>query len=188
MRVTAGSAKGRELLAPKGRHTRPTLAKVKEAMFGMVQFDVPGSLVLDLFSGSGALGIEALSRGAERAVFCDSDRQAASVVKANLAKLGFTDRADCFSCDSLILLETLSANGMGFDLVLLDPPYETDLASRALDALDELGLLNDGAIVLCEHSPANPPRISRPGYEARKPKKYGDCCVTLLTYSRKEQL
>ena len=91
MRVIAGSAKGRELIAPKGMHTRPTLAKVKEAMFGMVQFDIPGASVLDLFSGSGALGIEALSRGAERAVFCDADRQAASVVKSNLKRLGFED-------------------------------------------------------------------------------------------------
>lgn len=183
MRVIAGSAKGRELAAPKGMHTRPTLAKVKEAIFGMVQFDIPGAAVLDLFAGSGALGIEALSRGAAQAVFCDADRQAFAVVNANIKKLGFEDRSRVFCCDSISLLDTLAASGMKFDIVLLDPPYETELASKALSKLASLGLLNEGALVVCEHGPSNPPVAENAGYSPRKPKKYGDCCVAVFTYN-----
>ena len=186
MRVIAGTKKGRALAAPQGLHTRPTLAKVKEAMFGMVQFDIEGARVLDLFSGSGALGIEALSRGAEHAVFCDADRQAAAVVRGNLKRLGLEDVSKLYCCDSIALLQALAAEGARFDLVLLDPPYETDLASRAIAGLAEYGLLNDCAIILCEHSPKNPPTVSAPGYAARQPKKYGDCCVTLITYHKEE--
>lgn len=186
MRVVAGSKKGRELAAPKGRHTRPTLAKVKEAMFGMAQFDVEGARVLDLFAGSGALGIEALSRGAEHAVFCDADRQAYSIVRGNIKRLGLEDSASVYCCDSIALLAELAREGRGFDLVLLDPPYETELASRAIAALSELGLLNDCAILLCEHSRENPPVVPPVGFTAREPKKYGDCCVTYITYHKSE--
>lgn len=183
MRVTAGSKKGRELEAPKGRHTRPTLAKVKEAMFGMIQFDIEGASVLDLFSGSGALGIEALSRGCASAVFCDADRQAAGVVKANLSRLGLMDSARVYCCDALALLDSLAAEGKRFDIVLLDPPYGSELQSLALAALERLSLLNEGAIVVCEHSRDNPPKIPSASFEARRAKKYGDCYVTLMSYS-----
>lgn len=185
MRVIAGSAKGRELEAPKGMSTRPTLAKVKEAMFGMIQFDVPYASVLDMFAGSGALGIEALSRGAKSAVFCDTDRQAVSVVKANLKKLGFEDRARVFQGDAISLASSMQ--GQGFDIVLLDPPYKTPLASRAIAALDENSLLNDGALIICEHSGDNPPALPKRGFTARAPKKYGDSFVTLITYSKEGQ-
>ena len=185
MRVVAGTKKGRELAAPKGRGTRPTLAKVKEAMFGMIQFDVEGASVLDLFSGSGALGIEALSRGAARAVFCDADRQAAGVVRANLAKLELEGVSTLYCCDALALLNVLEAEGSKFDIVLLDPPYETELASKALALLCEKELLSEGALILCEHSRDNPPAV--PGAcAARKAKKYGDSYVTLITYSKSE--
>ena len=181
MRIIAGTAKGREITAPKGMHTRPTLAKVKEAMFGMIQFDIEGANVLDLFAGSGGLGIEAISRGAKRATFCDADRQAYSVIKANLKKLGFEEYASVNYGDSLALLKRLAAAGEKFDIVLLDPPYETDLESRALEMLEELGLLNNGAILLCEHSQANPPRFTA-GYTAKKAKRYGDSYVTFASY------
>ena len=180
MRVIAGSAKGREIAAPKGKNTRPTLAKVKEAMFGMIQFDIEGSRVLDLFAGSGALGIEAISRGAEHVTFCDADRQAVSIVKGNVKKLGFEDRCDVFTGDSLALLERLSGTE-GFDIVLLDPPYETDLESRAIELLRSLSLLKEDAILLCEHSADNPPAFP-PCYEVKKAKKYGDSFVTYAVY------
>lgn len=186
MRVIAGTAKGREISAPKGMHTRPTLAKVKEAMFGMIQFDIEGANVLDLFSGSGSLGIEAISRGAAHAVFCDADRQAYSVINANLKKLGFDGAASVHYGDSLALLERLAGEGAAFDIVLLDPPYETDLESRAVAMLDELGLLNEGAILLCEHSLANPPRFTE-GYAVKKAKKYGDTYVTYAAYEGAEK-
>ncbi|MBO4848779.1 MAG: 16S rRNA (guanine(966)-N(2))-methyltransferase RsmD [Clostridia bacterium] len=181
MRVIAGSAKGREILAPKGLNTRPTLAKVKEAMFGMLQFDLEGANVLDLFAGSGGLGIEAISRGAAHVTFCDADRHAVSVVKANLKKLAFEDRASVVMGDAISLLGALAERGERFDIVLLDPPYETDLQRRAISILAEKGLLNDGAILVCEHSNSNPP-VFPAGFDARKAKKYGDSYLTYATY------
>ena len=181
MRVIAGEAKGRELIAPKGMNTRPTLAKVKEAMFGTIQFDIEGARVLDLFSGSGGLGIEAISRGAEHVTFCDADRQAYNAVKSNIANLHFESRASVFFGDSLALLHTLSERGETFDIVFLDPPYETELENRALKLLDELKLLNENAIVMCEHSGGNPPVFGE-NYLTRKTKKYGDSYVTCAFY------
>ncbi len=185
MRVIAGTAKGREIIAPKGRDTRPTLAKVREAMFGMVQFDVPDAVVLDLFAGSGALGIEALSRGAARAVLCDIDRQAASAAKVNLERLGFQDRASVICRDSIAALDGLAAAGERFSLVLIDPPYAAGLTDRALERLVELDLLEDGALILCEHSTETQPRLPQ-CMHARAPKRYGDTALTLISYSRTE--
>ena len=187
MRIIAGEAKGREITAPKGMHTRPTLAKVKEAMFGMVQFDIPGAVVLDLFSGSGSLGMEAISRGAQKAVFCDSDRQAYAIINANIKKLGFESRASVTFGDSLLLLKRLAMEGKRFDIVFLDPPYETDLESRAVRLLDEYGLLNEGAIVMCEHSASNPP-VFTAAYSVKKERKYGDCYVTPAVYEGAKQV
>ncbi|MBR3382053.1 MAG: 16S rRNA (guanine(966)-N(2))-methyltransferase RsmD [Clostridia bacterium] len=181
MRIIAGEAKGREILAPKGMNTRPTLAKVKEAMFGMIQFEVAGAVVLDLFSGSGGLGIEALSRGAERVVFCDSSREAYNTVRSNLKRLGYDERAAVSCCDSIRLLEGLAGSGEAFDIVLLDPPYETDLESRAIAKLSELGLIKAGAILLCEHSKQNPP-VFPEGFNVKKARKYGDSFVTYAVY------
>lgn len=187
MRVIAGCAKGREIAAPKGSNTRPTLAKVKEAIFGMIQFDIEGAEVLDLFSGSGALGIEALSRGARHAVFCDNDRQAYSVIKGNLDKLGFTGNSLLNYGDSIAFLSELSRMGKRFDIVLLDPPYALDLENRALKLLPELELLNEGAIVVCEHSKDNPP-VFPECFSVKKPKKYGDSFVTKAVYEGAEEL
>ena len=186
MRVIAGSANGREIPAPKGSNTRPTLAKVKEAMFGMIQFDIEGAEVLDLFSGSGGLGIEALSRGAKHAVFCDNDRQAYSVIKSNIEKLGFTGVSSLHYGDSIALLSELSRGGKRFDIVLLDPPYALDLENRALELLTRLDLLNEGAIVLCEHSKENPP-VFPDGFTVKKPKKYGDSFVTKAVFEGAEE-
>ena len=141
--------------------------------------------MLDLFSGSGGLGIEAISRGADHVTFCDADRHAITAVKSNLKKLAFEDRASVFFGDAIALLGSLSERGERFDIVLLDPPYETDLESRALAKLYEGSLLNYGAIVICEHSLKNPP-VFPGGFSAKKAKKYGDSYVTYATYEGAE--
>lgn len=181
MRIIGGSAKGRQITAPKGIHTRPTLAKVKEAMFGMIQFEIEGASVLDLFSGSGGLGIEALSRGAERVYFCDSDRSAYAVIKANLKSVGFESGAEVTFGDAMLLINKLGMEGVKLDIVFLDPPYESELASRAIALMAECGVLAPGAIVLCEHSKSNPP-VWAAGYTPKKVRKYGDCFVTPAVY------
>lgn len=120
MRIIAGSARGRRFDAPEGRNTRPTLDRVKEAMFGMIQFDIENTQVLDLFSGSGSLGLEALSRGGAHCVFCDSDKKSIQVIKHNVEALGFGGRSEVLFGDAFALLPLLSAEKRRFSLVLLD--------------------------------------------------------------------
>ena len=123
MRVITGTARGRRLKELQGMETRPTTDKVKESLFSIIQFDIEGRRVLDLFAGTGQLGIEALSRGAAEAVFVDRRPDAVRLVQENLALCGFTDRARVKSGDALTYLKS----GEKFDLIFLDPPYAADL-------------------------------------------------------------
>ncbi|MBQ8928863.1 MAG: 16S rRNA (guanine(966)-N(2))-methyltransferase RsmD, partial [Oscillospiraceae bacterium] len=123
MRVISGTARGRKLKEPDGRRVRPTTDKVKESMFNIVQFHIQDAAVLDLFAGSGQLGIEALSRGAESVTFVDSARDSVKLVRENVRTAGFEDRAQIFQTDAIGFLEHCGK----FDLIFLDPPYDTDL-------------------------------------------------------------
>lgn len=193
MRIIAGTAGGRRFDAPSGRNTRPTLDRVKEAMFGMIQFDVEGRRVLDLFAGSGNLGLEALSRGAEYAVFCDSDRNAAGLVESNIKLLGFADRGEVSSSDCFNLLSRLAQRDERFSLVLLDPPYNAGLTEKVLNALVELKLLSVGCIILAEHSQKIPidMELLNPkcldALEFRTPRKYGDVGLTYIRFNGGEK-
>lgn len=186
MRIIAGTAKGRTFRAPEGRSTRPTLDRVREAMFGMVQFDVENAKVLDLFAGSGGLGLEALSRGAKSVVFCDNDRKACSLIQENVSTLGFSDRAEVFCSDCMQLLERLAFSGNRFSLVLLDPPYEAGLYEPVMHALVEKRLLLPNCIVLAEHAIKNPLSSVDPSLIAGKPHRYGDVAVTKFVYQEDE--
>ena len=134
MRVITGEARGRKLLTLEGADVRPTTDKVKEAIFSAIQFDIQGRKFLDLFTGSGQMGIEALSRGAESAVFVDSSRKAADIVRKNLNNTGFYDRAKVLHTDSLSFL---NMNSEMFDIVYLDPPYGTGVLQEVLPAVLE---------------------------------------------------
>ena len=145
MRIIAGSARGRKLFSPEGMDVRPTTDKVKESLFNIIQFEIPGARVLDLFAGTGQLGLEALSRGAAEAVFVDSSGKSLAVVKKNAALCGFSDRARFVSGDAFAFL----ARGEGpFDLVLLDPPYHKGMCAKALELLPPV--LGENAAVICE--------------------------------------
>ena len=146
MRVIAGEARGRRLESLPGTDvTRPTLDQVKEAMFSIVQFDLPGARVLDLFAGSGQLGIEALSRGASRCVFLDQNRDAAAVVMRNCKTCGVFDRSRVSVGEAA---RWLSACHEQFDLVLLDPPFRQGTLEEILPAVDKV--VAPGGILLCE--------------------------------------
>lgn len=145
MRVITGSARGRALKTLEGDDVRPTTDRVKEGVFSAIQFDIEGRKVLDLFAGSGQLGIEALSRGAEAAVFVDTQKNSAAVVKENLAKTGFTEKSSVFQTDAFSFLRMTDKV---FDIVFLDPPYSTGLLQKALTALN--GHVSAGGIVVCE--------------------------------------
>lgn len=147
MRVITGEARGKKLAALEGTEvTRPTTDMVKEAMFSIIQFDVVGATVLDLFAGSGQLGIEAISRGAEKCTFVDSSTEAIKIIRSNAEACGFLDRANILSYDAQRYLRTAKE---GIDIALLDPPYRQGILEKTLPELERI--MSDSAVVICEH-------------------------------------
>ena len=147
MRVISGTARGRKLKELQGMDTRPTTDKVKESMFNIVQFDIEGRQVLDLFAGTGQLGIEALSRGAAGCVFVEQRREAAALVRDNLRTCGFTGNSRVVQGDALAFA---AACGEKFDLIFLDPPYHTQLLEQALETITRFDILREHGIIVCE--------------------------------------
>lgn len=147
MRVISGIAKGTKLDTLTTLDTRPTLDRVKESLFNILQSKIYDSIVLDLFSGSGALGIEALSRGAKRAVFCDKSKYAYSIIKKNLTKTKLTEKAVVYNKTFEECLEALKEK---FDIVFLDPPYDTDFGIKAISKIIKKEIIKDNAIIIIE--------------------------------------
>ena len=146
MRVITGKARGRKLATPANNDIRPTTDNVKESIFNIIQFDIEGRRVLDLFAGTGQLGIECLSRGADSAVFIDQSRESVKLVKENLKTCGF--EAAVMQMDALSFLR-----GCGqFDLIFIDPPYDSPLYEKVLETVNSVDILSDGGIIICEAS------------------------------------
>lgn len=183
MRIISGSARGKKLIAPEGQQTRPTLDRVKEAVFGMLQFSIVDSVVLDLFSGSGNLGLEALSRGAAFAVFNDKSPKCCNIIRQNISALGFEKRALLLRRDFHQAIEELAAQKKEFDFAFLDPPYEQG-PQEAAQLLFSHGLIKKGGLVIAEHawgSPVEPvPGLMR----CRDDRKYGYVGVCILEDDR----
>lgn len=178
MRIIAGQARGRALMAPKGMDTRPTLDRVRESLFSILAPELPGARVLDLFAGSGALGLEAISRGADAAVFVDSARAAQEAVARNIEALGMAGQARLLRCDWRAALRRLGAEDGAFDLVFLDPPYRLPGAAEMLAALRDSGLLAPDALVVYEHDRLLPP--DAPGWRTQDVRRYGDTAITFM--------
>jgi 16S rRNA (guanine966-N2)-methyltransferase len=186
LRIIAGTARGRQFEAPKGMDTRPTLDRVKEALFGMLQFDIPGSSVLDLFSGSGNLGLEAASRGADRVVCNDHNRDCAEQIRSN-AKLFKLDSIVQVLCkDYAVCLGDLARTGERFDFVFLDAPYQNGTAQAAAERIFSLGLLCETGRVIIEHAGKLPPVIASPLAELMHTRRYGNCAVSIYQRSDSE--
>lgn len=149
MRVVGGIARGRNIKAPRGRTLRPSTDRVREALFDLVGPSGPGELVLDLFSGTGALAIEALSRGAKRAVLVEKDPKVIGLINQNLDSCGFSDHAGIVRSDAVRFLQGSSAK-QRFDLILMDPPYGFGLVEKCLEIIGRGGWLSDGGMVMCE--------------------------------------
>lgn len=149
MRIVSGSARGRKLVTPSGMEIRPTTDKVKEAWFSIIQFDLPGRRVLDLFAGTGQLGLEALSRGAKSCCFVEHSRKAMELVKKNIGLTGFGAASSTVFSDAFLYLSSCSET---YDLVFLDPPYEMEMCAKAAALLPRV--LSEDAIVICETRPA----------------------------------
>lgn len=177
VRIVGGSLSGRVLRAPPGAATRPTSEKVREAMFNILsRREVASGRVLDLFAGSGAVGIEALSRGAAHATFVDSARPALGVTQGNLKELGLTDRATVHAGDAIAFLKKPCAEPWSF--VFIDPPYASDLAVRAAQALPT-GSLTADAVIVIEHDRRNAPPDALGSLVRTDERRYGD---TLLSF------
>ncbi len=185
MRIIAGDKRGCAISAPKGLDTRPTLDRVKESLFGILQFDIYGKRVLDLFAGSGALGLEAVSRGAKSAVFCDNAKDSISAVNANIKKLGYEDRCRVYHCDWERALSAMASGGDRFDIVFIDPPYGAGVAHRAAAMLYDKGLLAEGFIIAIEHGSKLPPEIEHDRLEIYDVRRYGE--LTAISFIRERQ-
>ena len=176
MRVITGTAHGTKLKTPEGMLTRPTTDRVKEALFNIIQFDIAGD-VLDLFAGTGQLGIEALSRGASRAVFVDHRQDAAALVHENLRRTHFEDRGEVVCAD---FTQYLARCRRKFRLIFLDPPYAEKSLETAIQRLSEIDILSDGGIIITERPLGKPLAEEFPGLTRSKDYHYGKTTITLL--------
>jgi 16S rRNA (guanine(966)-N(2))-methyltransferase RsmD len=149
MRVISGAVRGKKLNSISELTTRPTLDRIKEALFNIIQFKIEDAVVLDLFAGSGSLGIEALSRNAELAVFCDNSYEAIKVIKQNLSNTKLEEKAQIIHKDYILALKKLSKDNFIFDIIFVDPPYKSDFAVKSIDEIMEKNILsNDGIIII----------------------------------------
>ena len=179
MRVITGSARGRKLKEPQGSDIRPTTDRVKEAIFSICQFDVEGRRVLDLFGGTGQLGIEAKSRGAAQVDIVDSAGASIRLIRENVRSVGLDIRV--IQSDALAYLERCGT----YDLIFLDPPYDSDLVGKALARIKAFDILSNGGIIICETRAETPISAPEPPYRMKKQYCYGK--VKLTTFTKETQ-
>ena len=182
MRVITGKARGVVLSTPKGMHTRPTTDRVKEALFSIIQFDIPTAKVLDLFGGTGQLGIEALSRNAKYAVFVDEREDACKLIRENLRKTRLEESAKVVRSDYAAYLRSCKEK---FDIIFLDPPYAEVFLENSLKMITEIDILETGGVIVTERPLGKDLLWDFPGYTRSKDYKYGN---TLLTIYRKDEM
>lgn len=179
MRVITGKARGRKLKAPEGMDIRPTTDNVKESVFNIIQFDIEGRRVLDLFAGTGQLGIECLSRGAKEAVFVDASREAVKIVRENLKICQL--QGTVVQSDALAFLRSCGK----FDLIFMDPPYDAPVYESVLELINLVDILSDGGIIICEaRREKQLPEMTSPYYK-RKEYRYGQ--VKICVYSKESR-
>ena len=181
MRVITGKARGVMLKTPDSMQTRPTADRVKEALFSIIQFDLPGARVLDLFGGTGQLGIEAISRGAKSAVFVDAREDACKIIRENLKRTKFENEGRVIRADYLDYLKRCRET---FHVVLLDPPYAEEFLENSLKMITEIDILESGGIIVAERPLGKELPWDFPGYTRSRDYKYGK---TLLTLYRKDR-
>ena len=176
MRVITGKARGVVLKTPEGMSTRPTADRVKEALFSIIQFDVPSARVLDLFGGTGQLGIEALSRGAKSAVFVDEQESACKLILENLRRTRLEQDARVVRSDYRAFLNSTKET---FDIIVLDPPYAEDFLENSLKMITEIDILQSGGIIVTERPLGKELPWDFPGYDRSRDYKYGKTLITI---------
>lgn len=189
MRVIAGSARRLKLETPSGKHTRPTSDKIKETLFNIIQQDLYQCRFLDLFSGSGGIAIEALSRGAAEAVLVDNDREAVRCIRENLKHTHFGDRSVVMAMDVLQALRRLEHQGRAFDIIFMDPPYSMGLERRILPYLTDSVLVHDHTRIIVEASMEDDP-LELPagsGWYVERIKEYKNNCHIFIRKEEREE-
>ncbi len=181
MRVITGSLKGKRLIPPQGRDVRPTSDRVKEGIFSALHFDIEGRRILDLFAGSGQLGIEALSRGAESCVFVDSSKESVGIIKANIDSCKLNEKSKVFQSD---FASFCAMSRDTFDYVFLDPPYSAGLLTPAIKAV--LPLMSDYGAVICEHPPEVKLEEEIGGFYIHRTYRYGKIFVSIYRKGKSE--
>ena len=176
MRVITGKARGVQLKTPDGIQIRPTIDRVKEALFSIINFDIPGAAVLDLFGGTGQLGIEALSRGAKTAVFVDASEAACKLIRENLRRTKLEQNGKVIRSD---YLDFLSRTKDRFDIIFLDPPYAEVFLENALKRITEIDILQTGGIIIAERPLGKELPWEFEGYSRSKDYKYGKILLTI---------
>ena len=182
MRIIGGKLKGHKLRSVRGTKTRPTADRTREAIFNIIAFQVPGARVLDLFAGTGALGIEALSRGAQSAVFIDISNQSISVLRGNLASLPLESPTKVIQWDLSRNLNCLHSSALVIDLVFMDPPYNENLITPTLGHLHTSQCLANNAHIIVEHSHLDPVFPDQLPFKIVDQRKYGKTLVAFLNY------
>ena len=187
MRIISGKARGTKLYTLDGTATRPTLDRVKESLFNIIQNDIEDSTVLDLFSGSGAIGLEFLSRGAKRAVLCDNSKDAIKIIKQNVQKTHFEEIAEIYNMEFTKLVERLQYQK--FDIIYIDPPYATDFIKISLEKIIEYKLVKENTKIIVETDDETRilNQIEKMDVEITDKRKYGRATIIFLKY-RKTQI
>ncbi len=176
MRVISGTARGRVLKTLEGQDTRPTTDKVKGSIFNIIQFEIEGKRVLDLFSGSGQLAIEAVSRGAKTAVAADNSKAAAEIIKENIKRCGFENKISICRGDYSQVL----TKGAKYDVIFLDPPYESNLLDKALEMITKFDILSENGIIICETDASTDVAGALPESYSFKEYRYGRIKLTVI--------
>ncbi|WP_394232634.1 16S rRNA (guanine(966)-N(2))-methyltransferase RsmD [Niallia oryzisoli] len=184
MRVVSGSCKGVSLKAVPGTSTRPTTDKVKEAMFNMIGPYFNGGMGLDLFAGSGGLGIEALSRGLDQVIFVDRDGKAIGTIRDNIHKCGLEQRVEVYRNDAERAIKAVSKRNLAFQYIFLDPPYKKQQLEKLLDMISQQNLLNKTGAIICEHGSDIELPQTVGNFTKNRQEKYGIIAVSIYGYER----
>ncbi|MFD1705774.1 16S rRNA (guanine(966)-N(2))-methyltransferase RsmD [Siminovitchia sediminis] len=187
MRIVSGSCRGRKLKSVPGKSTRPTTDKMKETIFNWIGPYFPGGSCLDLFAGSGGVGLEALSRGMDFAIFVDKSKQAIQTIKSNVSICGMEDRCEIYNNDSDRALKAIIKRGIQFDFIFLDPPYQKQKLQSLLQLIEDHSVMKDSGYVICEHDTGVPLPDKVGNLKQIKNVSYGMSHLTLYLYSELEE-
>lgn len=181
MKIIAGDAKNKRIKSRKGTDTRPTLGSMKESLFSIIAPYVPDSVFLDLFSGSGSISLEALSRGAKRAVMIEKDTEALKYIIENVNSLGYEDRCRAYKNDVLRAVEILGRKGEKFDIIFMDPPYKEEVCTKVIKAIEKNKILAEGGLIISEHHVFEELEDEIGEFKKADERKYDKKCITFYT-------